>query len=176
MASIEKANRAAEDIVRNAGDSYGMLAEHAQGAFDRNIRFARGWLDGAARELSSQSEANREAALREIERAEARREAFQTLAEEAIESYLDLLFAPLVYYKQGLRSFEGGVTVESFPAHRAGGAFPILGYDQMSVAEISKRLDGLTVEQVEEIRAYEKRNKNRESLVSQLDRRIKNAS
>lgn len=46
----------------------------------------------------------------------------------------------------------------------------------MSVAEISKRLDGLTVEQVGEIRAYEKRNKNRESLVSQLDRRIKNAS
>jgi hypothetical protein len=29
MASIEKANRAAEDIVRNAGDSCGMLAEHA---------------------------------------------------------------------------------------------------------------------------------------------------
>lgn len=93
MASIEKANRAAEDIVRNAGVSYGMLAEHAQGTFDRNIRFARGWLDGAARELSAQSEANREAALRETERAEARREAFQTLAEEAIESYL-VSFSP----------------------------------------------------------------------------------
>lgn len=176
MASIEKVNQAAEDVARNAGDSYGMIADHAQGSFDRNIRFAQGWLDSVAREMSAQSEANREVALREIERAEAQRETFQTLAEEAIEAYLDLLFAPLAYYKQGLRSFEGGGIVESFPGRRAGAAFPILGYDQMSVAEISKRLDGLSAAQVEEIRAYEKRNKNRESLVEQLDRRIKNAS
>lgn len=176
MASIEKVNRAAEDVARNVGESYGALADHAQGNFDRSVRFAQGWLDGAAREMSEQAEANREAALREIERAEAQREAFQTLAEEAIEAYLDLLFAPLAYYKQGLRSFEGGGIVESFPGNRAGGAFPILGYDQMSVAEISKRLDGLSAAQVEEVRAYEKRNKNRDSLVEQLDRRIKNAS
>lgn len=176
MASTEKVNRVAEEMARNAGGSYGMLMDHAQSTLDRNIGFTRGWLDGMAREIGAQAEANREAALREIERAEAQREAFQTLAEEGVEAYLDLMFAPLAYLRQGLRSFEGGGVVESFPLYRTGGTFPIPGYDRMSVAEISKRLDGLTVEQVEEVLAYERRNKGRESLISQLDRRVKNAS
>jgi hypothetical protein len=46
----------------------------------------------------------------------------------------------------------------------------------LNVGEISGRLDGLTAAQLREVREYEKRNKNRETLIDQLDRRLKAAS
>ena len=51
-----------------------------------------------------------------------------------------------------------------------------MGYDELNVAEISERLDGLTAAQVREVREYEKRNKNRDTLIEQLDRKLKAAS
>jgi hypothetical protein len=46
-------------------------------------------------------------------------------------------------------------------------------YDELSVAEISKRLDGLSTEQLRKVREYEKKNKNRETLIEQIDRKIR---
>jgi hypothetical protein len=44
-------------------------------------------------------------------------------------------------------------------------------YDELSVAEISGRLDGLSTEQLKKVRKYEKKNKNRETLIEQIDRK-----
>ncbi len=49
-------------------------------------------------------------------------------------------------------------------------------YENLTVDEVSKRLDGLTVQQLEQVREYEKQNKNRETLIGQIDRKIKNNS
>jgi hypothetical protein len=46
-------------------------------------------------------------------------------------------------------------------------------YEDLTVDEASKRLDGLTVEQLKRVREYEKQNKNRETPVGQIDRKIK---
>ena len=53
------------------------------------------------------------------------------------------------------------------------GALKTPNYDELSVAEISRRLDGLSIEQLRKIREYEKRNKNRETLIEQIDRKIR---
>ena len=46
-------------------------------------------------------------------------------------------------------------------------------YNELSVDDISKRLNGLTTEQLRKVREYEKRNKNRETLIEQIDRKIR---
>lgn len=46
---------------------------------------------------------------------------------------------------------------------------PIESYDDLSVDDIKERLDGLSEEQVREVRDYEKGNKNRKTLMEQLD-------
>jgi len=56
------------------------------------------------------------------------------------------------------------------------GALQTADYDELSVAEISKRLDGLTTEQLRKVREYEKQNKNRETLIEQIDRKIRTNS
>jgi hypothetical protein len=43
----------------------------------------------------------------------------------------------------------------------------------LTVDEISKRLEGLPTEDLEEVREYEKHNKNRETLIEQIDCKIR---
>jgi hypothetical protein len=46
-------------------------------------------------------------------------------------------------------------------------------YDELTVDEISRRIEGLSTEELQKVREYEKRNKNRETLIEQIDRKIK---
>jgi hypothetical protein len=53
------------------------------------------------------------------------------------------------------------------------GALKTEDYDGLTVDEISKSLDGLSAEELKKVREYEKRNKNRETLIEQIDRKIR---
>jgi hypothetical protein len=54
--------------------------------------------------------------------------------------------------------------------------FPIEGYDELNVDEISERLDDLSEEDLKRVRDYERRNKDRDALLEQLERKIKASS
>jgi hypothetical protein len=53
------------------------------------------------------------------------------------------------------------------------GALKTTNYDELTVDEISKRLEGLSTKELEKVREYEKQNKNRETLIEQIDRKIR---
>ena len=53
------------------------------------------------------------------------------------------------------------------------GALKTEDYDGLTVGEISERLEGLSAEQLRKVREFEKRNKGRETLVGQIDRKIR---
>jgi uncharacterized protein YukE len=46
-------------------------------------------------------------------------------------------------------------------------------YDALTVDEISKRIDGLPAEQLKKVREFEKNHKDRETLIEQIDRKIR---
>jgi hypothetical protein len=46
-------------------------------------------------------------------------------------------------------------------------------YDALSVEEVSRRIDGLPAEQLRKVREFEKDHKNRETLIAQIDRKIR---
>jgi polyhydroxyalkanoate synthase len=52
----------------------------------------------------------------------------------------------------------------------------IEGYDELNVGEVVERLDNFSAEELQRVRAYEQRNKNRVTLLKQIDRRINAAS
>ncbi len=56
------------------------------------------------------------------------------------------------------------------------GALQTEDYNELTVAEISNKLDDLSVEDLKKVREYEKRNKNRETLIEQFDRKLKAVS
>jgi hypothetical protein len=104
VATMEKANRAAEQLARTTGDSYKAVVDHVVALQERNVRFAQGLVDDSIKELRTQVESNRAMTQELVDRAEKQRDAFQVLVEESIDAYMDLAYVPFSYYKEGLEA------------------------------------------------------------------------
>jgi hypothetical protein len=167
MDTLKRTNRTVERLAKTSADSYKVVLDHVVAQQERSVRFAQGVLDDAARELQHQADGNRSVVEELVERAEVQRDAYRTLAGEWVEAYTDLLYAPFTYYGQGLRLVEDQVDDATFP---------IGGYDEMNVREIGERLESLTAAEIRRVREFEKRNKNRETLIEQFDRKLRAAS
>jgi hypothetical protein len=109
VATMEKANKAAERLARTTGDSYKMVIDHVVALQERNVRFAQGLVDTSIKEVRSQAETNQAMTQELVERAEKQREALQTLVEESVDAYVDLAYAPFAYYKEGLEAAKRAV-------------------------------------------------------------------
>ena len=94
------------------------------------------------------------------QQAQEQQQSFQQMTQEVLSTYSQLFNIPLSYAKEGLHSAQ----------------FPIEGYDDLTVEEVSARLDTLSIEDLREVRDYEERTKNRETVLEQLDRRIRAGS
>lgn len=94
------------------------------------------------------------------QQAQEQQQAFQQMTQDVLGSYSQLFNIPLSYAKQGLR--ESG--------------FPVENYDDLNADEISRRVSGLSAEELRAVRDYEERNKNRDTVLEQLDRRIRSGS
>jgi hypothetical protein len=93
MASRERADVAAERLAKISQDSYQRVLDHIMALQERNTRFARDMLDAFYREYRQQVEANRAVTQELLEH-----------AEEQYDAYVDLFYAPLSYYKEGLKA------------------------------------------------------------------------
>jgi hypothetical protein len=94
------------------------------------------------------------------QQAQEQQQSFQQMTQEVLGSYSQLFNIPLSYAKVGIRDAQ----------------FPIEGYDALGVEEVTARLGSLSSEDLREVRDYEERNKNRETVLEQLDRRIRAGS
>ena len=94
------------------------------------------------------------------QQAQQQQQSFQQMTQEVMSTYSELWNIPLSYAKEGIREAQ----------------FPIEGYDELTVEEVNERLGALSAEDLREVRDYEERNKNRETILEQLDRRIRSGS
>src|ERR671920_1193893 len=121
--TTKRINRTAERLAKTSADSYTMVIDHVVARQERNVRFAQEIFGGTVREIRHQAESNSALTQKLVERAEMQRDAFRTLVGESVDAYTDLMYAPLAYYRQGLRLVESD-------------GFPIAGYDELNVREI----------------------------------------
>jgi len=91
------------------------------------------------------------------QQAQQQQEAFQEMTRQVLNTYTQLFNIPLSYAQEGLRSAQ----------------FPIEGYDELTVKEVSARLGGLSVDEIRVVRDYEERTKRRDTLLEQLDSKIR---
>jgi len=94
------------------------------------------------------------------QQAQQQQQSFQQMTQEVVNTYSELFNIPVSYAQEGLRDAQ----------------FPIEGYDELSVEEVSERLSGLSADDLREVRDYEERNKNRDTILEQLDRKIRSGS
>ena len=192
-------NEAAQRFAETLADSYRLVYEQAAESGERQERRAREFSELVAENLREQTEASRSAAQQLSEQAARQREAGQALAQESLEAYAEFLDDAFSRYRSGTeraaqnvqegtmaagQSVAGvvgaatgavGATVEGAERAAEAAVFPIEGYDEMNVEEISKRLNDLSVGELQLVRDYEELNKKRETLLEQLDRKIRAA-
>jgi hypothetical protein len=196
-------NEAASRFAETLADSYRLVYEQASESAERQQQRAQEFSELVSSNLREQTEAGRTNAQRLSEQAARQQEAGQTLARESVEAYTQFLNDAFSRYRTGTEQAAGsaregvrtlsetttgllgtatgavgaaaGATVEGAERAAESAVFPIEGYDDMNVDEISKRLDGLSVEELQLVRDYEERNKRRETLLEQMDRKIRAA-
>jgi hypothetical protein len=195
----EAARRFAETLAESYRLVYGQAAESAQ----RQQQRAQEFSELVTNNLREQTEAGRANAQQLSEQAARQQEAGQALARESVEAYTQFLDEAFSRYRSGTEQAAGsaqegmrtltdtttgllgtatgvvgataGAPVEGAEQAAEAAVFPIEGYDEMNVDEASKRLDDLSVEELQLVRDYEELNKGRETLLEQMDRKIRSA-
>jgi hypothetical protein len=201
--SARDVNEAATRFAETLADSYRVVYGQAAESAERQQQRAQEFSELVTSNLREQAEAGRANAQRLSEQAARQQEAGQALARDSVEAYTEFLNDAFSRYRAGTEqatqsaqegvrtlsetttkllgtatgaaSAAAGATVEGAERAAEAAVFPIEGYDEMNVDDASKHLDDLSVEELQLVRDYEERNKKRETLLEQMDRKIRAA-
>jgi hypothetical protein len=197
---MEKMGKTAEEMVMTAQQSAYAVTDYAVKAQEVNTELLRKtteiWIDG----VRKQTELSQDMAQEFVEKAEDQANAYQDFFTQWGFPFMGFPFMgfpfvrmpydPFGFWRewtqtvqktardaqsaawdtQGTAAQEMTRVIETTAP--ANGSLPIPGYDEKSVAEITARLGTLTTDQLERLKNYERRNKNRETLIREIDRRI----
>jgi hypothetical protein len=183
-------NEAAQRFAETLADSYRLVYGQATESAERQQQRAQEFSNLVQGNLEEQAEAGRANVQQLTEQASKQREAGQQFARESVEAYTQFLNDAFSQYRAGTDQAvgtvrEGARTLSDTATGLVGTAtgvassaaesavFPISGYDDMNVEEVSKQLGDLSTEELRLVRDYEERNKNRETLLTQMDRKIR---
>jgi hypothetical protein len=180
-------NEAAARFAETLAESYRLVYAQAAQSGERQQRRAQEFSELVARNLREQTEASRTGAQQLSEQAHRQQQAGQAFARESVEAYAEFLDDAFSRYQAATERAAGtaaGVvgaatgavadaTAEGAQRTAETAAFPIAGYDEMNVEEVSGRLGDLSVEELQLVRDYEERNKRRDTLLEQMDRKIR---
>jgi hypothetical protein len=185
-------NEAAKRFAETLADSYRLVYGQAAESAERQQQRAQEFSELVSSNLREQTEAGRANAQQLSEQAERQREAYTEFLDSAFSRYrvgteqatqsaqagvrtLSETTAGLLGTATGAVGATAGATAEGAEQAAEAVVFPIEGYDEMNVEEVSKRLDDLSVEELQLVRDYEELNKKRETLLEQMDRKIRSA-
>ena len=196
-------NEAAARFAETLAESYRIVYEQAADAQQRQQRLARDFSERVIAHLREQAESGQAASAQLSDQARRQQEAGRAFAQESAKAYVDFLDTAFSQYREGTQRAAGSAqegaraasesvagvvgtatgaagamadtTADAMrsAAETATGRPPIAGYDEMNVEQVSKRLNDLSVEELQLVRDYEERNKRRETLLEQMDRKIR---
>ena len=180
--------RAAQDLFT----SFMRFAELQQ----RNVRYVQEWMDYGVNFWRDQAESNANTAEVVARSASEQQEGVRELAQQWASTYERLFSSWGSYAEEGLKSAQQlteqglenvdrtarqGLKVAEEAAEQTErvvrqadpNQLPIENYDELNASEVAAKLDGLTAAELKKVEAYEKRNKNRETVVEQIERKMK---
>ena len=181
----EAANRFAETLA----DSYRLVYEQASESAERQQQRAQEFSELVSSNLREQAEAGRANAQQLSEQASKQREAYAEFLDTAFSRYRAGTEQATQSAQADVRALSDtttellgtatgavGATVEGAERAAEAAVFPIEGYDEMNVDEVSERLEGLSVEELQLVRDYEELHEGRKTLLEEMDRKIRSAS
>ncbi len=190
--NIDEMGKTTEVMVRSTQQSAYTAMDYAVKAQEVNTELLRKtaevWIDGARK----QTELSRDMTQEVFEKAEDQAHAYQDFFGQwgfpfMGSPFIRMPYDPFGFWREWTRTVQKSARDTQSKAVEqtarviettapSDGSLPIGGYDEKSVGEITARLDTLTVDQLERLKRHERRNKNRETLIREIDRRIRATS
>ena len=165
--NIDKTARTAHEMAEAQRDSFEAIAENFAAAQRRSIGIAEGGL-----EFMRLQEQNARAAqeffangVRLLQLQQRNAEFVQGWMGDAVEVVREQTDKVLRQTEKVTREAELRTAVLA--------ALETIDYEGLTVEEVSKRIEGLPTEQLKKVREFEKNHKNRETLIEQIDRKIR---
>jgi hypothetical protein len=188
--NVEKTSEITQEMARSAQRAGQIWSGYLTEVQEINTEFARRATESWIEAFRKQTELNQRMAQRLYGEADGQSDAWQGLAQDWMKAYPAPFYNPFGFanpydfFRQGVETAARNaeqVTDITRQVTAAGvastnGGFPIAGYDDLNVAEVSERIDGLNAEQLRTVREHEKRNKDRETVIEEIDRKIKATS
>ena len=176
--TFDKMDETAQTMVRTSRESARIFTDYTVKAQELNTQLARRgvetWIDG----LRKQTELSQDMAQELFGKAEEQVDVYRSFfGQWGAVPMMRFPFARMAndvmfpFQRQGMRLVENSVRNAEEVIETA--TFPIAGYDEKNVDEISARLDSLSAEQIRHLRTYEKAHKNRQSLIERFDSKLR---
>ena len=184
MMDRERQERERREIFEATWRSYRTAMENVFALQERTLEFARSLVKAPVDALRNQAEINRATLDPLAEQSRRQREALENLVRESANAYTSFLQAPFSYYQEVVEAMTAPwVNTKDAPEIQAGygslpleeaedGGLPLEDYDSLNVRQVSEQLDGLSVEEIRQLRDHEAENKNRQTLIKRFDARI----
>jgi hypothetical protein len=185
--SQQRINEAADQFTDALVQSYKTVAERGVSVQESSKQVTEVFFNQTINNLRTQAEENRQAAQRLQEQQQRQADAAQTLTQESVGAYMDFMDSMFSWWQGGIQTAERAVetgptsstpnTGESTATSQSSDAeLPLENYDQLNANEVTNRIEKLDVEDIERLRDYEARNKNRRSVLERMDDRLSTAS
>jgi hypothetical protein len=170
-----KMGETTQTMVRTSQESARIFTDYTVKAQELNTQLARRavetWIDGLRKQTELSQDMAQELFGRAEEQADAYRSFFGQWGNLPVRGFPGMANSVMFpFQRQGVDLVDTAARAEETLATAT---FPIAGYDEKNVDEISARLDGLSDEQIRHLKAYEKANKNRQSLIDRLDSKLR---
>src|SRR5215218_7264285 len=183
----QKVNEAAEQFTEALVQSYKAVAERGASAQDRGAQLTEVFFNQTINNLRAQAEENRRASQQLTEQQQRQAEAAQTLTRESVDIYMYFVDSMFSYWQGATQTTEKAAehapsssspsTAESTARSQSSDEeLPLENYDKLNANEVTDRIEKLDVQDIERLREYEARNKNRRSVLARMDARISAAS
>ena len=193
MRNFDKIGMTTQTMVKASEESATAMWDYVARVRDLNTTLTQRafatWLDG----LRLQTELSQDVAKELFERAEEQADALQRLYGQWATTFFGFPLSGFPYsggaahgsrtvQRQGMRLVEAvsanaqtateGVVRGVEAATGGQDGFPIENYDELTVDEVVQQLGGLSAEELDQVHVYEQLNKNRETLVHEIERKM----
>jgi hypothetical protein len=183
----QKVNEAAEQFTDALVESFKAVADRGASAQDRGAQLTNIFFNQTINNLRTQAEENRRAIQKLADQQQRQADAAQNLTRESVDIYMNFMDSMFSYWQGASQTAQGAAapapitstpsTAESTQRSQSSDEeLPLENYDKLNANEVIDRIEKLDAQDIERLREYEARNKNRQSVLERMDTRIRAAS
>jgi hypothetical protein len=187
----QKVNEAADKFTDALVQSFKVVADRGAPAQERGAQLTEVFFNRTINNLRAHAKENRRATQQLSEQQQRQADAVQTLTRGSVDAYVDYMDSMFSYWQGAAQTAKGvaepapvSTTTPSTTLSTGESAvtsqssdevegLPLENYDKLNANEVIDRIEKLTAQDIERLRDYEARNKNRRSILERMDARIR---